>query len=212
MKSPSPNMITRSASQKSVFSRPASTKTSSLEERNIRMLIEDVHRINKNRVIKRDALLEVQAHFFDHLEQLYTWPLDNFTFAQASKAQEYWDRHLREAERCAYRAETIDPDHYGHLRYDVMCEIVNLESKRIREFMTSFHHYREMIYADAVQMDNETYCDDIFLSYLDKIQSNVIQKVIPAWVTEARRPPLTWYGFLHKIDERLLAPEYYDYN
>ena len=63
MKAPSPNMITRSASQKSVFSRPACTKTSSMEEHNIRMLLDDVHRIHKNRVIKRDALIEVQSHF-----------------------------------------------------------------------------------------------------------------------------------------------------
>ena len=173
--------------------------------------MEDVQRIHKNRVIKRDAIIEVQAHFFEHLEQLYTWPLDTFTFAQASKAQVYWSHHLREAERCAYRAETIDPDHYGDLRYDVMCEIVNLEFKRIKEFMTSFHHYHEMIYADAVHTTKHT-VTTFFLSYLDNIQSNVIRKIIPTWITETRRPPLTWYGFLHKHDERLLAPEYYDYN
>jgi hypothetical protein len=183
-----------------------------MEEHNMRILLEDVSRLHKNRVIKRDAIIEVQAHFFEHMEQLYTWPLDTFTFAQAAKAQDYWTHHIREAERCAYRAETIDPDHYGDLRYDVMCEIVILETRRIKEFMTAFHHYREMIYADAVHMENESYCDNIFLSYLDDIQSNVIRKIIPAWITETRRPPLTWYGFLHKHDERLLAPEYYDYN
>ena len=172
-------------------------------------------------MIKRDALVEVQAQFFDHLKHLYTWPLDNLTFAHASKAREFWALHLREAERCAYRAENIDPNHYGHLRYDIMCEIVNLETQRIKEFLTTFNHYGDLIYTNDVTVDDETYCDNTLLSYFDQVQTNVVLKITPPWDIEARRPPLTWYGFLtparkysfmdnSEDDERLLAPEYYD--
>ncbi len=39
------------------------------------MLIEDVHRTRENRMIKRDALIEVQAQFFDHLDRQPLYPL-----------------------------------------------------------------------------------------------------------------------------------------
>jgi hypothetical protein len=79
--------------------------------------------------------------FFDALHQLCTWSVHNLTFASTIDLYDAWNVNLTEARRCAlYRAETIDPNHHGHLRYDIMCEIVKLESHRIQDFLDSFDH------------------------------------------------------------------------
>jgi hypothetical protein len=195
-----------------VFSR---VKARSLEERNIRLLIDDQRRLQRAKLSKRDAIIEIQALFFNALRHLYTWPLDRLTFASIDKVRAYWTKHLTEAQRLAYRAETIDPNHFGHLRYDIMIEIVKLENYRINDFLAHFDHIRNLIKSDDASMDDETLLDDTILANFDWIQTNVILDVTPQWIEEARRPPLTWYGFIEPVrpsypEERLLAPEYYD--
>jgi hypothetical protein len=213
-----PTQPTRAA----VFTTPHTTKAvNNLEKRNIRLLIGEQRRSQHAKIAKRDAIIDVQAQFFDNLRQLYTWPLDQLTFAQTSQVRTFWESHLNNARRCAYRAETIDPNHYGHLRYDIMCEIVKLETRRLNEFLSTFDHYRDLIYTNDITKEDESNCDDIMLSYFDQTQTNVILAITPSWIEEARRPPLTWYGFLapprnHGFmadlprEDRILAPEYYD--
>ena len=99
-----------------------------------------------------------------------------------------------------------------------MVEIVKLETDRLNEFLATFDHYQSLIHTADITDDDEQYCDNTMLSYFNKIQTNVVLGIIPQWITEARRPPLTWYGFLSKStpfqaestpEERILAPEYY---
>jgi hypothetical protein len=177
---------------------------------------EQRHRAAK--LAQRDAIVTVQAQFFDAIEQLYKWPADKLTFASSIDLLDAWSVNLTEARRCAYRAETIDPNHFGHLHYAIMSEIVMLESRRIQEFLQSFDHYKAIICDDDIIDDDENYCNAEMLSYLNQIETNVVLDLVPQWVTEARRPPLTWYGFLSRHSElaktppkldRILAPEYY---
>ena len=103
-----------------------------------------------------------------------------------------------------------------------MCEIVTLENRRINDFLSTFEHYREIIYTEDITDDDEGYCDQTMLAYLDPIQTDVALSRPPQWIEQAKRPPLTWYGFLAPDreptflsssiprDERILAPEYYD--
>ena len=199
--------------------RPHKVKVRSLEERNIRLLIGEQRKLQAAKLIKHDAIIETQAQFFDALRRLYTWPLDQLTLAPISEVRTFWDASLLQARRCAYRAGKIDPNHCGHLRYDIMCEIVKLEHFRINEFVSTFEHFRDLIYTGDITAADENYCDDTMLSYLDPVQTNVILDITPTWIEETRRPPLTWYSFLtsevptHKevqLEDRLLAPEYYD--
>jgi hypothetical protein len=65
-----------------------------------------------------------------------------------------------------------------------------------------------------------SYCDQVILSEFDQLQTNVALSIPPQWIEEARRPPLTWYGFLPPLNlhedfmegppPRLLAPDYYE--
>jgi hypothetical protein len=200
-----------------VFATKVTTKQESKVARQLRTMIRNEQRHREAKLAQRDAIVNVQAQFFDALEYLYKWPLDQLTFASSIQLLDAWSVHLNEARRCAYRAETIDPNHFGHLRYDIMSEIVMLETRRIEEFLQSFDHYKAII-CDDITADDETYCDAEMIYYLNDVETNVVLDVIPQWVTEARRPPLTWYGFLSKHSEvtkipprleRILAPEYY---
>ena len=134
--------------------------------------------------------------------------------ADITEVRVFWELQLLTAKQCAYRAETIDPNHYGELRYDIMAEIVKLESCRITEFLAAFEHYQGFIRSGNITDEQE--CDNHILPFFDPTQTNVIQAITPRWIAEARRPPLTWYAFLtHQTPEeitkeRILAPEYYD--
>ena len=203
--------------RKSVFSSQSTTKMQSTEDRNIRLLIDQQRRDNKAKLIKRDAIISVQADFFYALEKLYTWPLNQLTFGQTKEVREFWSSYLHEAQRCAYRAENIDPNHYDHLRYDIMCEIVKLETLRLDEFLSKFDHFRQLIYTDDITEADENYCDDTMLSFFYQVQTNVILNLMPIWIAESKRPPLTWYGSLTmdkcsfstdlSDEERILVPE-----
>jgi hypothetical protein len=70
--------------------------------------------------------------------------------------------------------ETIDPNHFGHLRYDIMSEIVMLETRRIEEFLQSFDHYKAIICDDDIIEDDETYCDAEMIYYLNDVETNVV--------------------------------------
>ena len=186
-----------------------------LEESNIRLLIGEQRRIHTAKLHKRDAIVEVQTQFFSALRKLYTWPLDSLVLANIIEVREFWELQLDNARNLAYRAETIDPNHYGQLRYDIMAEIVKLETSRIEEFLAAFAHYHDLMLTGDIS--DEFQCDDQMLTFFDPVQTNVILAIPPQWIEETRRPPLTWYAFLspHRTndmvtEERLLAPEYYD--
>ena len=83
------------------------------------------------------------------------------------KVRNHWFTHIEDARKCAYRAETIDPDYPGQMRYDLMIEIVNLETRRINDFLSAFDHYRSIIYSPDITEDDESYCDQTMISYLD---------------------------------------------
>ena len=162
---------------------------------------------------KRDAIIAVQEQFFTTLKNLYSWPADSLIMADMNEVLNFWEHQLLTAKQCAYRAETIDPNHYGELRYDIMAEIVKLESCRIHEFVEALRHYQDFI--KSGDMTDERACDNVILSFLDETQTNVIHDTTPKWISDARRPPLTWYALLThqspaKITERILAPDYYD--
>jgi hypothetical protein len=191
-------------------------------ERKIRTILQHHHQ-DQELLAKRDAVIDVQTDFFSALRKLYTWPLDSVTFANSADAGKSWDKNLTTARQCAYRAENIDPHYSGHMRYDIMCEIVQLETKRIQEFIATFDHYQDLLYDTEITDTDESYCDDLMLSYLDENQSDVIKCIPPTWIEEARRPPLTWYGFLcptpelakpfmegPPLDQRLLDSTYYE--
>jgi hypothetical protein len=102
-----------------------------------------------------------------------------------------------------------------------MCEIVKLETRRLNEFLSTFDRDRALIYTKDITDADESYCDDTMLSHFDQTQTNVILVITPQWIEEARRPPLTWYGFLAPPrnlgfmaelprEDRILAPKYYD--
>jgi hypothetical protein len=167
---------------------------------------------------KRDAIIDLQTKFFRALRAIYNWPLEQLTFSPTPRLREAWEKHLDIARRCAYRTETIEPDHAGEMRYDIMIEIVKLETKRVEDFLSTFDHYRNIIYDQYVTDDDENYCNDTMLSYLDQQQVNVAISKTPHWIEEERRPPLTWYAFMSPLQpaypkaspDRLLAQEYYD--
>ncbi len=169
-------------------------KAHQLEERNIRLLIGEQRRLQQAKLLKRDAIIDIQAHFFNALQHLYSWPIDRLIFASIDKVRAYWTKHLNEAQRLAYRAETIDPNHHGHLRYDIMSEIVKLESCRINDFLAHSDHLRNLINNEDTGIEDETMLDDTLLSHFDQVQTNVILDITPTWIMEARRPPLTWYA------------------
>jgi hypothetical protein len=149
--------------------------------------------------------------------------MEKLTFAEPDELRDHWYQHLEDARKCAYRAESIDPNYSGPIRYDTMCEIVTLENRRINDFLSTFEHYREIIYTEDITDNDEGYCDQTMLAYLDPTQTDVALSRPPQWIEQAKRPPLTWYGFLApdreptffmtssiQRDERILAPEYYD--
>jgi hypothetical protein len=194
-----------------------------LEQSNIKQLI-GVQRVrHQAKLHKRDAIIAVQTQFFTALRNLYSWPMDSLILANIAEVKDFWDLHLQIARTCSYKAETIDPNQHGELRYDIMAEIVKLESIRIRDFMHTFQKYHRAVQQDGDITDHFR-CDNEMLAHFDTIQSNVILDIPPQWVEESRRPPLTWYTFLlpskfafapyrtedDVIKERILAPEYYD--
>ena len=148
---------------------------------------------------------------------MYSWPTNRLIFACADELREYWATHLEAARRCAYRAENIDPDNHGQIRYDIMVEIVKLESIRIEEFLLAFTLFRSYLQANDMSETEEIFLDNRMLSYFNPVQCNVIMDITPHWIEEARRPPLTWYGHNVRrnypdpaIEERLLDPVYYE--
>jgi hypothetical protein len=184
-----------------------------MEQANIKALISAQRNRQQAQMAKRDAILTVQEQIFTALRNLYTWPVDSLIMADINEVRDFWEHQLLTAKQYSYRAETIDPNHYGELRYDIMAEIVKLESCRITEFLAALEHYQGFI--QSGDLTDERECDNIILSFLDHTQTNVIQDITPRWIAEARRPPLTWYALLthqspEKITERILAPEYYD--
>ena len=184
-----------------------------LEQANIKALISAQRSRKMAQHAKRDAIIAVQEQFFTALKNLYSWPADSLILADINEVRNFWEHQLLTAKQCAYRAETIDPNHYGELRYDIMAEIVKLESCRITEFLEALQHYQGFI--NSGDMTDERECDNVILSFLDQTQTNVIHDTTPQWISDARRPPLTWYALLThqspaKITERILAPDYYD--
>jgi hypothetical protein len=170
-----------------------------------------------SRLVKRDALVAVNTEFFNALEHVYTWPSSRLIFACADELRDYWEAHLETARRCAYRAENIDPDNHGQIRYDIMVEIVKLETIRIEEFLSAFLQFRTFLQDNDMSETDETFPDDRMLSYFNPIQCNVIMDIIPNWIEEARRPPLTWYGLQVRarypdpaIEDRMLDRAYYE--
>ena len=175
------------------------TKAHSTAQRKVRKLLRLEQRSEHAFLAKRDAIINVQAQFFDAMRHLYTWPFRQLTFALITDARDHWAANLEEARKCAYRAETIDPNYPGQLRYDIMIEIISLETRRINEFLATFNHYQTLIHTNDINEHDpkdEEYCDQTMLSYLDQIQTNVVLSKPPRWIAEERRPPLTWYGFL----------------
>ena len=117
------------------------------------------------------------------------------------------------SEKLLLPSETIDPNHYGELRYDIMAEIVKLESIRITEFLETFQHFHDLMHDGDIT--DELRCDDQMLAFFTPIQTNVILAIPPQWIEETRRPPLTWYASLSqskaiKVEGRILAPDYYE--
>ena len=149
--------------------------------------------------------------------------MDSLILANIIEVKDFWNLQLQTARTCSYKAETIDPNHNGELRYDIMAEIVKLESIRINDFMHTFQHYHDAMHQEGDITDHFR-CDNEMLAHFDTIQANVILDIPPQWIEESRRPPLTWYTFLSPskfavspyrtqddvIKERILAPEYYD--
>jgi hypothetical protein len=218
-KTPSPTPHKLSSAHKDVkYLTPAL-----LEQSNIKLLIGAQRVRHQAKLHKRDAVIAVQTQFFTALRNLYTWPMDSLILANIIEVKDFWNLQLQTARTCSYKAETIDPNHHGELRYDIMAEIVKLESIRINDFMHTFQHYHDEMHQEGDITDHFR-CDNEMLAHFDTIQANVILDIPPQWVEESRRPPLTWYTFLSPskfatspyrtkedvIKERILAPEYYD--
>ena len=110
--------------------------------------------------------------------------MDSLILANIIEVRDFWELQLQTARQCSYRAETIDPNHYGELRYDIMAEIVKLESCRISEFLAAFQHYHDLMHTGDVT--DELRCDNQMLSFFDPIQTNVILAIPPQWVEETR--------------------------
>jgi hypothetical protein len=184
-----------------------------LEQRNIKLLIGEQRLRHQAKLHKRDAIIAVQTQFFSALRNLYTWPLDSLIMANIIEVRDFWELQLQTAKNCSYRAETIDPNHYGELRYDIMAEIVKLESIRITEFLETFQHFHDLMHDGDIT--DELRCDDQMLAFFTPTQTNVILAIPPQWIEETRRPPLTWYASLSqskaiKVEGRILAPDYYE--
>ena len=113
------------------------------DDRNIRLLISDQQRFRQAKMTKRDALAKTQAAFFDAIQYLYTWPSEHLAFATGVDIRDFWEQHLDTARKCAYKAETIDPNQSGSIRYDIMAEIVQLEKRRLNGFLTKFKYLQE---------------------------------------------------------------------
>ena len=204
-------------SRNPLLARPNKAKERKTEEHNIRILIAAQRRQQQAKLHKRDALVEVNAEFFNALEHVYSWPTNRLIFACATELRKYWTTHLETARRCAYRAENIDPDNHGQIRYDIMVEIVKLETIRIEEFILAFSLFRSFLQENDMSETDETFLDDRMLSYFNPVQCNVIMDITPQWIEQARRPPLTWYGHNVRrnypdpaIEDRLLDPVYYE--
>jgi hypothetical protein len=120
-------------STKIVLSSQTSTKAHTAAERQVRVILRN-ERYQQHFLAKREAVIDVQTQFFSALRHLYTWPMDQLTFAATDEVRDHWYGNLEEARKCAYRAESIDPNYSGPIRYDTMCEIVRLENQRINEF------------------------------------------------------------------------------
>jgi hypothetical protein len=208
---------------KTVHSSQTSSKAHSGAERQIRVILRN-ERFQQHFLAKREAVIDVQTKFFCALRRLHTWPLEKLTYADPDELRDHWYQQLEVARKCAYRAESIDPNYSGPIRYDTMCEIVTLENQRINDFLTDFEHYRELILRsnnEDMTDNDEGYCDQTMLAYLKPRQVDVALSRPPQWIEQAKRPPLTWYGFLapdqtptfstsSMMNERILAPEYYD--
>ena len=136
-----------------------------VEQENIKKLIGAQRSRQQAQIAKRDAIIAVQSQFFTALRNLYTWPLDSLILANIIEVRDFWELQLQTAKQCSYRAETIDPNHYGELRYDIMAEIVKLESCRITEFLAAFQHYHDFMHSGDTS--NELECDNQMLSFFD---------------------------------------------
>ena len=94
-----------------------------------------------------------------------------------------------------------------------MAEIVQLETRRLNGFLTKFELLQEDICDENSNLE-EKECDDHMIAKCNDVETDVILSILPPWIAETRRPPLTWYGFLSPEsganDERILAPEYYN--
>ena len=154
-----------------------------------------------------------QAAFFDAIQYLYTWPSEHLAFATGMDIRDFWETHLDTAKQCAYKAETIDPNQPGSIRYDIMAEIVQLEERRLNGFLSKFEFLQEDICNETANLE-EKECDDHMIARFNDIETDVILSILPPWIEETKRPPLTWYSFLapdSKFNpERILAPEYYN--
>ena len=114
-----------------------------------------------------------ERFLFRALRGLYNWSLTQLTFSPTHEVRLAWELQLEIARKCAYRSENIDPDHNGTMRYDIMIEIVKLETRRVEEFLTAFDCFRTLIYDGHITAADENYCDATMISYLDPIQTNV---------------------------------------
>jgi hypothetical protein len=207
MKSPT----TKKSTGQKVFTTPNTTKSCGGDRRNIQFLISDQHRNHNAKMAKRDALVKTQAAFFDAIQYLYTWPSEHLAFATGIHVKDFWEHHLDAARQCAYKAETIDPNQSGSIRYDIMAEIVKLEEHRLNGFLTKFENLQQELCNENDNLD-EKECDQHMIDRLNDIETDVILSVLPKWIAETRRPPLTWYSFLETENfnnDRILAPEYY---
>ena len=138
--------------------------SSLLEESNIKLLIEQ-RKMRQARLTKRDAIIAVQMQFFAALRKLYTWPMDSLIMANIIEVRDFWELQLNTARQCSHKAETIDPNHYGNLRYDIMAEIVKLEHSRIDEFLAAFEHYHALM--QTGDFTDEFRSDDHMLTFFD---------------------------------------------
>ena len=83
--------------------------------------------------------------------------------ANIIEVREFWELQLDNARNLAYKAETIDPNHYGQLRYDLMAEIVKLETSRVTEFLAAFAHYHDLMHTGDIS--GEFRCDGQMLTF-----------------------------------------------
>ena len=94
-----------------------------------------------------------------------------------------------------------------------MAKIVQLEERRLNGFLSKFEFLQEDICNETANLE-EKECDDHMIARFNDIETDVILSILPPWIEETKRPPLTWYSFLapdSKFNpERILAPEYYN--